>query len=446
MAVALVIDDDQASLNALAELVRQEGLDASTAGTLEEARQHLRNGPPDLIITDLKLPDGSGLALFEDLQDLPPVEIVVITGHASVNTAVEALRLGATDYLTKPVDISRLKSVLVNVARTRELRREIETLRDQLRRLGRFGLLIGSSPAMQNVYDLIAKVAPTGASVFITGESGTGKELVARTIHNLSRRRHEPFIPVNCGAISPTLIESELFGHERGSFTGASRRHDGYFARATGGTIFLDEIGEMPAELQVKLLRVLETGRLVRVGGTDEIAVDARVIAATNQPPDILIADGSLREDLYYRLNVFPIQLPPLRERPEDLKLLAESFLAELNRDEDGSKDISEAALERLRSHAWPGNVRELRNVLHRAFIMAEEQIDAGNLPLEGAVTAAAGTPELRVKLGTAISETERRLILATLDHFDGDKKRAARVLGISLKTLYTRLNAYTRK
>ena len=446
MAVALVIDDDQASLNALAELVRQEGLDASTAGTLEEARQHLRNGPPDLIITDLKLPDGSGLALFEDLQDLPPVEIVVITGHASVNTAVEALRLGATDYLTKPVDISRLKSVLVNVARTRELRREIETLRDQLRRLGRFGLLIGSSPAMQNVYDLIAKVAPTGASVFITGESGTGKELVARTIHNLSRRRHEPFIPVNCGAISPTLIESELFGHERGSFTGASRRHDGYFARATGGTIFLDEIGEMPAELQVKLLRVLETGRLVRVGGTDEIAVDARVIAATNQPPDSLIADGSLREDLYYRLNVFPIQLPPLRERTEDLKLLAESFLAELNRDEDGSKDISEAALERLRSHAWPGNVRELRNVLHRAFIMAEEQIDAGNLPLEGAVTAAAGTPELRVKLGTAISETERRLILATLDHFDGDKKRAARVLGISLKTLYTRLNAYTRK
>jgi two-component system response regulator AtoC len=446
MAVALVIDDDQASLNALAELVRQEGLDASTAGTLEEARQHLRNGPPDLIITDLKLPDGSGLALFEDLQDLPPVEIVVITGHASVNTAVEALRLGATDYLTKPVDISRLKSVLVNVARTRELRREIETLRDQLRRLGRFGLLIGSSPAMQNVYDLIAKVAPTGASVFITGESGTGKELVARTIHNLSRRRHEPFIPVNCGAIAPTLIESELFGHERGSFTGASRRHDGYFARAAGGTIFLDEIGEMPAELQVKLLRVLETGRLVRVGGADEIAVDARVIAATNQPPDSLIADGSLREDLYYRLNVFPIQLPPLRERTEDLKLLAESFLAELNRDENSSKDISEAALERLRSHAWPGNVRELRNVLHRAFIMAEERIDAGNLPLEGAVTAAAGTPELRVKLGTSISETERRLILATLDHFDGDKKRAARVLGISLKTLYTRLNAYTRK
>ncbi|MBN2491961.1 MAG: sigma-54-dependent Fis family transcriptional regulator [Planctomycetes bacterium] len=446
MAVALVIDDDRASLEALAELVRQEGFAAETAASLREARRCLRAAPPDLVITDLKLPDGSGLALFAELEPFPEVEIVVVTGHASVDTAVEALRLGATDYLTKPVDVARLKSVLANLARRRELRLEIASLRDELRRLGRFGLLIGGSPAMQAVYDLIARVAPTGASVFLTGESGTGKELVARTIHTLSRRRRGPFVAVNCGAISPTLIESELFGHERGSFTGASRQHDGYFERAAGGTAFLDEITEMPVELQVKLLRVLETGKVVRVGGTAEIPVDVRVVTATNRPAEALLADDGLREDLYYRLNVFPIEIPPLRERPEDIELLVASFLAELNRAENAEKGISEGALKRLQSHSWPGNVRELRNVVHRAFILAEERIEARHLPLEGPVVPGAGAPELRVKLGTSTAEAERQLILATLDHLGGDKKQAAKVLGISLKTLYTRLSSYGQK
>jgi DNA-binding NtrC family response regulator len=365
---------------------------------------------------------------------------VLITGQASVDTAVDAMRKGASDYLVKPVDMARVKSVLANVIRTRELKEQIGNLRGELRKLGRFGPLIGAAPVMQRVYDLVAKVAPTEATVLLLGETGTGKELVAETIHGLSRRHKEPFLPVNCGAVSPNLIESELFGHERGSFTGADRLHRGYFERANRGTLFLDEITEMPAELQVKLLRVLETSKVTRVGGNDPLTVDVRVVAATNRRPEEAVAKGKLREDLMYRLNVFPISLPPLRDRREDVDLLAEHFLGLLNKEHDTQKDFTRPALNRLKSHSWPGNVRELKNLVHRAFILADEHIGLDSLPL--GVQESAGS-SLNVKVGTSLGEAERRLILATLEDCEGDKKKAAEVLGISLKTLYNRLNEY---
>jgi len=446
---ALIVDDDANFRSSLAALVAREGFEASEAGSLAAAREGLRERAADVALVDLKLPDGNGLELLhgEDAAVSPDdVEFVVITGNATVDSAVDALRDGAADYLTKPVDRARLKTVLANVARTRELKQEVQDLRRELRELGRFGPMIGRSKSMQEVYDLVARVAPTEATVLITGESGTGKELVAETLHRLSRRRGRPFLAVNCGAMSPTLIESELFGHEKGSFTGADRRRKGYFEQAAGGTLLLDEITEMPVELQVKLLRVLETGRLLRVGGTENVEVDVRVVAASNRSPEEAVSDGSLREDLFYRLNVFPIGLPPLREREGDVELLAESFLEELNQAEGAQKRWSRAAVRRLRSLPWTGNVRELKNAVHRAFILSDEEIVADTLPDEGASPGPApdqGGRELRVAVGASIAEVERRLILATLEELEGDKRRAAETLGISLKTLYNRLNVY---
>uniref|UniRef100_UPI0005BD1B92 sigma-54 interaction domain-containing protein n=1 Tax=Azohydromonas australica TaxID=364039 RepID=UPI0005BD1B92 len=293
-------------------------------------------------------------------------------------------------------------------------------------------------------------------SVFITGESGTGKEVVAQTVHDLSRRRKQPFLAVNCGAISPNLIESEIFGHEKGSFTGADRMHQGFFERAHGGTLFLDEITEMPLELQVKLLRVLETGTFMRVGSTTPIETDVRVIAATNRTPEQAVALGKLREDLYYRLNVFPIALPPLRDRSSDVPLLAEHFLAAVCERESVRKRFTPAALEKLAAYRWPGNVRELRNVVQRAFVMAEgEQIndewlpsdppsaDAGTATATTAPAAGRGEASISIRLGTSMAEAERQLILATLRHFNQHKERTAAVLGVSLKTLYNRLKEY---
>ena len=319
---------------------------------------------------------------------------------------------------------------------------QVGALRGELRKLGRFGSLIGASPAMQRVYDLISKVAPTEASVFVLGETGTGKELVAQTLHDMSPRRKGPFVPINCGAVSPTLIESELFGHEKGSFTGADRSHRVHFERAHDGTLFLDEVTEMPIDLQVKLLRVLETGKVQRVGGSEPIKVDVRTIAASNRSAQQAVAEGKLREDLHYRLNVFPLQLPPLREREDDVLLLAEAFLDELNKQSGGEpKAFTRAALDRLKAHTWPGNVRELRNVVQRAFILAPNDIGVDSLPL-GVVEERLGTT-LAIRVGTPIDEAERRLILATLEHCAGDKKKAAEILKISLKTLYNRLNVY---
>jgi DNA-binding NtrC family response regulator len=447
---ALVVEDDPHSLSALAEVVELEGFTTATASTLQQARELFAERVPDLVLVDLMLPDGSGLDLLKDASGSAATEVVVITGHASVDTAVQALRTGAADYLTKPVDIARLRTILTNVKRTRELKDEIDMLRDELRGLGRFGPMIGVSAPMGKVYDLISRVAPTNATVLITGESGTGKELAAQTVHQLSRRRKAPFLPINCGAVSPNLIESELFGHERGSFTGAERTHKGHFERASGGTLFLDEIIEMPMELQVKLLRVLETGTLMRVGGERPIEVDVRLIAASNRIPEAAVREGKLREDLLYRLKVFPLTLPPLRERPGDVELLVKHFLQELNKMEDTNTQLDAAALERLRKHQWPGNVRELKNTIHRAFILADSDITPECLPEEvggnaappAMLTELAG-PSVQVPVGTSAAEAERQLILKTLAHFDSDKQKTAEVLGISVKTLYNRLNAY---
>jgi two-component system response regulator AtoC len=440
---ALLVDDDVGFVLGLAEAVRREGFTVTTATTLAQARDELAREEPDALLVDVHLPDGSGLDLVQPGEGRLPPGVIVITAHASVDLAVEALRLGASDFLTKPVDFARVKMALANLAHTRELSREIGSLRGELRRLGRFGSMVGASPRMQAVYDLVSKVAPTDVPVLVIGETGTGKELVAGTLHALSRRREAPFVPVNCGAIAPGVIESELFGHERGSFTGADRAHKGYFEKANGGTLFLDEITEMTADLQVKLLRVLETGAVERVGGGNPVKVDVRVVAATNRRPEQAVADGRLREDLLYRLNVFPILLPPLRERGDDVVLIAEDFLAELNEGRDGPpKAFTRAALARLKAHSWPGNVRELRNVVQRAFILAPDHVDVDSLPVGDVTEERTGT-SLVVRVGTPIVEAEKRLILATLEHCAGDKKQAAELLGISLKTLYNRLNVY---
>jgi DNA-binding NtrC family response regulator len=443
---ALIVDDDLGFLLSLAEVVGREGFSTATARSLQEARAEMTSRTPDVLLTDLQLPDGSGMELLTESPGAAAFDVILVTGHASVETAVEALRRGAADYLTKPVDFARVKMVLANLVRTRELKEEIGTLRHELRKLGRFGPLIGASPAMQTVYDMIARVARTDATVLLTGETGTGKELVAEAVHTLSRRHKERFLPVNCGAVPATLIESELFGHERGSFTGADRLHHGYFERANRGTLFLDEVTEMPVELQVKLLRALETGCLTRIGGNDAIRIDVRVIAATNRRPEEAMALGKLREDLFYRLNVFPIDLPPLRERGGDLELLAEHLLDQLNQQEETPKRLTAAAIERLRGYHWPGNVRELRNVIQRAFILAEDEIGPQCLPLPGdgsVPEAPPGAGSLSVQVGMSIADAERLLIQATLRECNGDKRQAAEMLGISLKTLYNRLSEY---
>jgi DNA-binding NtrC family response regulator len=442
---ALLVDDDARQLDALAEVVQLEGFSVRTAASLNEARERLAERTPDVVISDLMLPDGSGLELREH-PTAAETEMVLITGQATVDSAIQALRTGVLDYITKPLDIPRLRAVLANVARTVSVKKEVGTLRSELRKFGRFGPMIGISERMQRVYDLITRAAPTDVTVLVTGESGTGKELVAQTIHQLSRRRMAPFLAINCGAVSATLVESELFGHERGSFTGALQRHRGHFERAAGGTLFLDEVTEMPMELQVKLLRVLETRSVLRVGGSTPFEVDVRVITATNRIPAEAVSEGKLREDLYYRLSVFPISLPPLRDRDEDLELLTRRFLAQLAEEHGTPKRISAEVMLRFERYGWPGNVRELKNVIERAYILADDEIETSHIPTD------IGVPEVELpeqsaapplKVGTSLADAERRLIMATLSHYAGDKRRAAETLGISLKTLYNRLNSY---
>src|SRR5690349_9476255 len=350
----LLVDDDPEQLEWLSEFVKAEGFTVAKASSLRAARIQLTQMRPDVLLTDLQLPDGNGIELVDDLEQRDATEVVMITGHATVESAVNALRAGASDYIVKPVDMERLRSILQRVPGTHELRAEIGDLRQELRGLGRFGHMIGSSPVMQKLYDQLNRVSPTSATVLLVGESGTGKELAAQTIHDLSRRKKRPFLPLNCGAVSPNLIESELFGHEKGSFTGADRQHKGYFERANGGTLFLDEITEMPQELQVKLLRVLETGQFMRVGTTTPMTADVRLIAATNRNPEQAIAEGKLRQDLFHRLNVFPLQLPPLRARANDVETLAHHFLEHLNNVNNTHKIFAPGAVQSLLSHPWP--------------------------------------------------------------------------------------------
>ncbi|HVL58518.1 MAG TPA: sigma-54 dependent transcriptional regulator [Burkholderiaceae bacterium] len=446
----LIVDDDENSAEMLATLVGGDGFTTATAGSLQEARQQLLLQRPQVVLLDLQLPDGSGLDLFAETELRGDAEIVLITGHATVETSIQALRVGAADYLTKPVNVAHLKRVLARVAQPSDLRAELSDVRKDFEKTGRYGHLWGRSPPMRKVYDQIERVSPTAINVLIVGESGTGKEVVAQTIHEFSRRRKQPFLAVNCGAISPQLIESELFGHEKGSFTGAMRQHRGFFERAHGGTLFLDEITEMPQDLQVKLLRVLETGAFMRVGSDDLIETDVRILAATNRNPADALAAGKLREDLYYRLNVFQIALPPLRERLSDIELLAPHFLRQLSASEKVTRSFSPEALQQLQQYHWPGNVRELRNVVQRAAIMSDGSV-IHNVPFSDDIaptpskTAAAGNggPTITIRVGESIAEVERQLIYATLEYCGGVKERTADMLGVSLKTLYNRLREY---
>jgi two-component system response regulator AtoC len=443
---ALVVDDEADSAEMMAALISTEGFSVATAGTLRDARRQLALQEPDIVLLDLVLPDGSGMQLFEDAKALANTEVVLITGHASLETSIQALRLGAADYLVKPLNMKQLHGILSRVTKPSTLRAEADTLQSGLETEGHFGLLWGRSAGMRRVYEQILRVSGTAVTVFITGESGSGKEIVARTVHDLSRRRSRPFLAVNCGAISPHLIESEIFGHEKGSFTGADRQHQGFFERASGGTLFLDEITEMPLDLQVKLLRVLETGTFMRVGSTQLQETDVRMIAATNRPPLQAVSAGKLREDLLYRLNVFPIHLPPLRDRAEDIGLIAEHFLDEISRREGQVKRFAPEAMARLGAYRWPGNVRELRNIVHRAYVMAAGNVIVDEcLPsTDSPMPAMTGAPMLSVRVGTPLAEIERQVTLATLEYFGRHKEKTAATLGVSLKTLYNRLKEYS--
>jgi len=451
---ALIVDDHQPTASSLAALATREGFAVAVASSLDEARGHLSHHGVDVVLLDLNLPDGEGLTLLDAIDPAAPPAVVLITGEASLDSAVEALRRGVTDYLTKPVDISRLKTILGQVSKTSGLGRELRQMAVSAEQTGQFGHIVGNSAHMRQVFALISRVAPSSASILITGESGTGKEVVARTVHDLSRRRHGPFVAINCGAITPTLMESELFGHERGAFTGAERRHRGMFERAHQGTLFLDEITEMPPDLQVKLLRVLETGQVRRVGSEETTNVEVRLLAATNRPPEEAVRQGQLRKDLFYRLKVFQVALTTLRQRPEDVEPLVRHFLAQLAEREGQTKSVSDAALALLRRYSWPGNVRELRNALHSAYVLADKQITpdclppeiAGGLPVEDSESPAVVDGDtITISVGTPLAEAERRLVLATLAKLGGNKTRTAEKLGISLKTLYARLAEYEK-
>jgi len=370
----LIVEDDLATRKGLEESIRDLGMEPKSVGTSKEAAKVVEEFDPRLLIVDIHLPDGDGIEILRAAREKDPDrEGVVITGQGSIDNAIEALRAGAFDYLLKPLRPAQLEVVFNRLADRRRLETEVETLRAELQETGRLGDLVGRSEPMTKIFEIVRRVARSNAPVLITGASGSGKEVAARTIHRLSRRAGKPFVAFNCGAISPTLIESELFGHERGSFTGADKRRVGYFEEAMGGTLFLDEITEMGSELQVKLLRVLEDRTLRRVGGSSEIKVDVRLVSATNRDPREAIREKKLREDLFYRLNVFPISLPPLMDRRDDIPLLAEHFRKMIeDQERAGVTGWEPAALELLNSFDWPGNVRELRNIVHRAYVMTE--------------------------------------------------------------------------
>jgi DNA-binding NtrC family response regulator len=441
----LIVEDDTAARNGLVQLVKSWGFIAESAGDGEEALEKVTTFRPAIVITDMVMPRMDGLALLRALpQQGADVTTLLLTAQGTVETAVEAMKEGAYDYLTKPVDIQRLKILLDKIVERLETMREVKALRRQLREQGTFGPLIGNSPEMRKTYLVIEQAAPTGASVLITGESGTGKELVAQTIHQLSPRAGFPFIAINCAAIPETLLESEIFGHEKGAFTGAADRRQGCFELADRGTLFLDEIGEMTPATQVKLLRVLQERKFRRLGGRTEQSVDVRVIAATNVDPAEAVQKGKLREDLYYRLNVFSFRLPTLRERKEDLPLLVQAFINEFNmRNQKSIAGLDQQAVRVLEQYSWPGNVRELRNVIERATILAPGPfIEAKHLPPALAEQPAVELqPQLALAPGTTVEEAERRLIMMTLAHTRDNKTRAAEILGISLKTLHNKLN-----
>jgi DNA-binding NtrC family response regulator len=449
----LVVDDEESQRTALAGMIALWGYGVETAADGQEALDKLAIFDAHVIVTDLMMPRMDGQELLRRLKlhgDAPPA--IVQTAFGNLETAVNVVHdLGAFWYLNKPIASQELRLLLERAAAQSRLTERNELLERQLSYNGVLGEMVGASQKMQEVFALIQQVAPSRAAVLITGESGTGKELAARAIHALSPRRAGPFVAINCAAMPDTLMESELFGHEKGAFTGAVERRAGCFELAQNGTVLLDEIGDMPVGTQAKLLRVLEDGRVRRLGGKAEVQLDVRVIAATNSPLDNAIREGKFREDLFYRLNVFPIPLPPMRDRKEDLPVLISALLEDLNR-KHGTKvtDIAPDVQDRLRVYNWPGNVRELRNVLERAVILAGEgTLQASHLPpgFGGAPVPASSltsdSGELRVPVGYTIEQAERALIELTLEHTRHNKTRAAEILGISQKTLFNKLKEY---
>ena len=448
----LIVEDDAAQRTGLQKLLTSWGYSVEVARDGKEALEMVSKSRPSIVLSDMVMPNMGGLDLLRALrQDDIDVTMVLLTAQGSVETAVEAIKQGAYDYLTKPVDPQRLRIVLDQVTARNDTLREVRALRRQLQERGRFGSMVGSSLEMRKIYRLVEQAAPTSASVLIHGESGTGKELIAQTIHQLSPRASQPFVPLNCAAIPDTLLESELFGHEKGAFTGAIARRAGAFELAHKGTLFLDEISEMTPATQAKLLRVLQERSFRMVGSSREQSVDIRVIAATNLDPNEAVRLNRLREDLFYRLNVFLISLPPLRERKDDVPLLAQAFVRDFN-DRHGKSiaGVSDDAMRHLEAYHWPGNVRELRNVIERATIVSKGPfIESADLPSLGSTAHVAAAPAsvpaapggAGLAPGTTVDEAERQLIEITLQHTNGNKTRAAEMLGISLKTLHNKLN-----
>ncbi|HVG39671.1 MAG TPA: sigma-54 dependent transcriptional regulator [Pyrinomonadaceae bacterium] len=445
----LIVDDEPAIADSLRDLVTDWGYEAVAETNGFAGLNRAEKFQPSVIITDVMMPEMDGFELLREVRGrYPDTAVILLTGKGSVEMAVRAIREeGAYHYFEKPIDYARLRLVLERAMEYGEARRENKALWRQLREHGAFGEMVGLSEPMRRIYSLIEQVAPSSASVLITGESGTGKELVARTIHNLSPRRNAAFVAINCMAIPETLMESEMFGHEKGAFTGAISRRPGCFELANGGTLLLDEIAEMPAFLQAKLLRVLEERVVRRLGGSQEIPVDARLLAATNKDPREAVKEGAFREDLLYRLNVITIELPPLRKRKEDLPLLAQFLVTQLaERHKRPARYLSGAALDALQSYNWPGNVRELRNIVERAVIIAgTEQIERQHLtpypPDQRVDTLSEDT--ITLPIGTPLDEVERLMILRTLQKTDNNKTRAAELLNVSLKTLHNKLRQY---
>ncbi len=443
----LVADDEETSRKGLRALLANWGYEVAEAADGQDALEKAAKFLPRVVVADVRMPRLDGLGLLNALRaDFPFLTVILLTGHATVETAVTAMKQGAYDYLTKPVDLPRLRILIEKALEKGEALREVTVLRRQLQAVWGTRHLVGKSRVMQEVFQLVEQAAPTSAPVLISGESGTGKELVARSLHEQSPRNGGPFVAVNCSAIPETLLESEIFGHERGAFTGALERRLGCFELAHGGTLFLDEIAEMSPATQAKFLRILQDGVVRRLGGKIELAVDVRVLAATNRDPLQAIKDGGLREDLYYRLNVFSLALPPLRERREDIPLLVEAFIQEFGRKYAKPIRAVDPVVERiLLSHPWPGNVRELRNTIERAFIVCDaEMIGPQHLP-PGLTYAAVGseTDAVTLQVGVTVEEAERALILKTLASVGNNKARAAGILGISIKTLHNKLHRY---
>jgi DNA-binding NtrC family response regulator len=439
----LIVDDEVVTRALCTEVAAQAGLEVRSSETTEQALEIMEQYPVDIVVTDLKVPQLGGIGLLKRLRaNFPQIAVVVLTQYGTIETAVEATRLGALDYVTKPFHVEDFRSKIDRVVRTIELDQENRVLREQLRSRPGFGGLIGVSPKMQRVYKLIEKVAQHIYPVLILGESGTGKELVARSIHFSGPRRARPFVPVDCSALAPTLIESELFGHVKGAFTGAQHSKQGLLEAAGDGTLFLDEIGDLPVDLQAKLLRALQEREIRPLGGTDRVAIRARVMAATNRDLDTLVRAGTFRQDLFFRLNVVQIKLPPLRERKSDIPVLVSAFLEKFSDAKAPVRSISEDAMHRLMAYDWPGNVRELENAVERAVALGSGPIlHVGDLPSN----LQYAQPERFAEQNELVplEELERRAIFHALRETSGDKLAAARLLGIGKTTLYRKLKQY---